>query len=191
MADAKPSGARAGLVSLWPEMELGPIPSPDVKLGYTTTVPPVLVKHIMTDKVVTFFPEQSVLLAADVMRIHKFRHLPVVDAERHLVGVVSDRDILASQVSTVREVADSTRSTIESRILIRDIMTTELWTVQPTTNASAAGRMLIDHRFSCLPVTEDDTTLVGILTVRDFLRFAINAIAMHDEPDSEVTGSTT
>jgi CBS domain-containing protein len=70
--------------------------------------------------------------------------------------------------------------------LIRDIMTTELWRVGPETAASAAGRMLLDHRFSCLPVTEDDLTLVGIVTVRDFLRFAVNALAMHDD-DREPT----
>ncbi len=145
----------------------------------------------MTEKVVTFFPEQSVVLADEVMRLHKFRHLPVVDAEQHLLGVVSDRDILASQVSSVRNVADSTRSTLESKIAIRDIMTADVWSVRPTTNASAAGRMLLDHRFSCLPVTNEDTTLVGILTVRDFLRFAVNAIAMHDDPDAENPGTTT
>jgi len=39
----------------------------------------VLVKHIMTSTVVTFFPEQSLTLAEEVMRLHGFRHLPVVD----------------------------------------------------------------------------------------------------------------
>ena len=48
--------------------------------------------------------------------------------------------------------------------------------------------MLLDHRYSCLPVIDPERTLVGILTVRDFLRFAVQAIAMHDEdPPDEPT----
>ena len=45
-------------------------------------MPPVLVKHLMTEKVVTFFAEQTLPLAEDVMRIHRFRHLPVIDNPR-------------------------------------------------------------------------------------------------------------
>lgn len=140
----------------------------------------VLVKHIMTSTMVTFFPEQSLALADEVMRIHGFRHLPVVDADQRLVGMVSDRDILAAKVSTVRNVADSTRELLESTIMIRDIMTVELWSVRPDSRASAAGTMLIDHRFSCLPVIDEDGKLVGLVTEGDFLRCAIRMLAMHD-----------
>ncbi len=151
-------------------------------------MPPVLVKHLMTSKVVTFFPEQTLVLADQVMRLHKFRHLPVVDAKQTLLGIVTDRDILAAKVSSVRDIADTTRATLESTILIRDIMSTELWNVRPDTSASAAGRMLLDHRYSCLPVTEEDLTLVGILTIRDYLRFAVTAIAMHDDDPATQPG---
>ncbi len=140
----------------------------------------VLVKHIMTTTVVTFFPEQSLALADEVMRIHGFRHLPVVDADRRLLGMVTDRDILSAKVSSVREVADTTRELIESSILIRDIMSEGLWSVRPDSRASAAGTMLIDHRFSSLPVLDDEGKLVGLVTEGDFLRCAIRMLAMHD-----------
>src|SRR5262245_44855266 len=62
---------------------------------------PVLVRNIMSKDVVTFFAEQTLPLAEDVMRIHKFRHLPVVDNERRLVGLVSRSDILRAQISVL------------------------------------------------------------------------------------------
>ncbi len=111
----------------------------------------VLVKHIMTSKVVTFFPEQSLTLAEEVMRLHGFRHLPVVDAAQRLVGMVTNRDVLLAKVSSVRDMADATRELIESKVLVRDIMSVELWSVRPDSRASAAGTMLIDHRSVVFP----------------------------------------
>ena len=59
-------------------------------------------------------------------------------------------------------------------------MTTEVWTVGPDTLASVAGHTLLDHVFGCLPVVDAERRLVGIVTERDYLRFAIKAIELHD-----------
>jgi acetoin utilization protein AcuB len=128
---------------------------------------PVLVKHIMSTPVVTFFPEQTVPLAEEVMRLHEFRHLPVIDSGRRLIGLISQRDVLRAQDSTLR---------------IGELMTRDLWTVHPDTLASHAGRLLIDHAFSSLPVINDHGVLCGIVTERDFVRAAIHAFELHDDP---------
>lgn len=60
---------------------------------------PVLVKHIMTAPVVALFEEQSLPLADDIMHFKHLRHLPVVDDDNQLVGLVSHRDILRAQIS--------------------------------------------------------------------------------------------
>ena len=59
-------------------------------------------------------------------------------------------------------------------------MTIDVWRVHPDTRASIAGQTLLDHRFGCLPVVDDTGVLVGIITERDFLRFAIRTLAMTD-----------
>ncbi len=140
----------------------------------------VLVQHIMTTEVVTFFAEQTLSLAEDVMRIHKFRHLPVIDAARRLVGLVTQRDLLRGQISVLTGLTESERRARQDEITIRALMTRDVWTVTPDAMASHAGQTLIDHKFSCLPVVDDDRRLCGIITERDFLRFAIKALAMHD-----------
>ncbi|MEO6773648.1 MAG: CBS domain-containing protein [Kofleriaceae bacterium] len=43
-----------------------------------------------------------------------------------------------------------------------------------------AGQMMRDHRFGCLPVIDAEHRLLAIVTEREFLDFAIKAIAMHD-----------
>jgi CBS domain-containing protein len=128
-------------------------------------VRPVLVKDLMSAPVITLFAEQTLPLADDIMRFKHIRHLPVIDDDRRLVGLVSNRDILAAGGEPVR---------------VAGIMTRDVWTVGPDVLASIAGETLLDHRYGCLPVVDASGVLVGIITERDFLRFAIKAIGVHD-----------
>ena len=141
---------------------------------------PVLVSHIMTTNVVTFFREQTLPLAEDVMRIHRFRHLPVIDNDRRLVGLVTQRDLLRAQIGALTGLSDTERRARQANVHISELMTRDVWTVTPRTLASRAGQTLLDHKFSCLPVIDDDRVLCGIITERDFLRFAIKALDITD-----------
>jgi CBS domain-containing membrane protein len=140
----------------------------------------VLVSHIMTTKVVTFFEEQTLPVAEDVMQIHRFRHLPVIDPEGRLVGLVTQRDLLRAQISALTGLTESERRARQEEVRIGKLMTREVWTVTPDTLASHAGQTLLDHKYSCLPVVDADRVLCGIVTERDFLKFAIKALAIHD-----------
>ncbi|CAN5588078.1 CBS domain-containing protein [soil metagenome] len=141
---------------------------------------PVLVRHIMSSPVVTFFEEQNLPLAEDVMRLKHLRHLPVIDDNRRLVGLVTHRDLLRAQISTMTGLTDAQRRAREEEVLVRQIMTRDVWTVTPDTLASVAGATLVDHAYGCVPVVDDDHRLVGILTEHDYLRFAIKAIGIND-----------
>lgn len=143
-------------------------------------MPPVLVKHIMSTDVVTFFAEQTLPLAEDVMRIHRFHHLPVIDSNRQLVGLISHRDLLRGQISTLTGLTEDERRARQAEVKIGQLMTTEVWTVTPDALASHAGQTLLDHAFGCLPVIDKDRVLCGIVTERDYLRFAIKALEIHD-----------
>ncbi|MBL9014834.1 MAG: CBS domain-containing protein [Myxococcales bacterium] len=141
---------------------------------------PVLVRDIMTSQVVTFFAEQSLPLVEDVMRIHQFRHLPVIDNDRRLLGLITERDLLRGQISVLTGLSEDARRARQEDIKISQLMTRDVWTVTPDTLASHAGQTLLDHRFSCLPVVDQDQVLCGILTERDFLKFAIKALRVND-----------
>jgi CBS domain-containing membrane protein len=125
----------------------------------------ILVKHIMSSPVVSFFAEQTLPLAEDVMRLKHLRHLPVTDERGLLVGIVSHRDLLRAGAADVR---------------IEQVMTRDVWTVHATTLATAAGQLLLDHRWGCLPVVDARGYLVGIVTERDFLELALRTLRPHD-----------
>ena len=137
----------------------------------------VRVRDLMTTTVVTLFAEQTLPLAEDIMRYKHLRHLPVVDDARRLVGLVSHRDILRAQISGLVGFTPEQRRARQDHVKISQIMTRDVWTTTPDTQADRAGTLLLDHSFGCLPVTEPDGTLVGIVTERDFLRYAIRRIA--------------
>jgi CBS domain-containing protein len=55
-------------------------------------------------------------------------------------------------------------------------MTRDVWTVRPDTEATIVGRTLLDHRFGCLPVVDADERLIGIVTERDFIKYALQEL---------------
>ncbi|MGE3460195.1 MAG: CBS domain-containing protein, partial [Kofleriaceae bacterium] len=105
---------------------------------------------------------------------------PVIDNERRLVGLVTQRDLLRGQISVLTGLTDTERRARQDEVRISELMTRDVWTVNPDTLASHAGQTLMDHNFSCLPVVDEHHVLCGILTERDFLRFAIKALEIHD-----------
>jgi acetoin utilization protein AcuB len=113
-------------------------------------------------------------------------HHAIVLERNRVFGVVSDRDIL-KVVSPFAGNAMMERSqdlnTLKKRI--HQIMSRELVTIGPDeTVATAAGKMLRE-RVSCLPVVDDTRSLLGIVTIRDFLAWAVGTSAVHEEPSGE------
>jgi CBS domain-containing membrane protein len=143
-------------------------------------MPPVLVKHLMSSPVVSLFAEQTLPLADDIMRFKHLRHLPVTTEDARVVGLVSHRDLLRAQISSLTGLTEDQRRARQEAVRIRDVMTRDVWTVQPDTLASVAGRTLLDHKYGCVPVVDANHVLIGIVTERDFLKFAIKALEMHD-----------
>jgi CBS domain-containing membrane protein len=141
---------------------------------------PVLVKHLMSSPVVSLFAEQTLPLADDIMRFKHIRHLPVIDDAGHLVGLVSHRDLLRAQISSLTGLDEGQRRARQEHVRVRELMTRDVWTVHAETLASVAGQTMAEHRYGCLPVIDQHQVLVGIITERDFLKFATKLIAMHD-----------
>jgi CBS domain-containing protein len=141
----------------------------------------VFVRDIMSSPVITLFAEQTMPLADDLMRFKKLRHLPVVDDDGCLVGLVTHHDVLSAQLSVLSGIDRADRVALQDGVRVRELMAREIWTVTPDTTAEHAGRLLLDHRFGCLPVLDADRRVIGIVTERDFLKFALKELA-HGPP---------
>ncbi len=143
-------------------------------------MPPVYVRSLMTAPVVALFAEQTLPLAASIMKFKHLRHLPVIDDAGRLVGLVSHRDILRAQVSSLTGPAELDRAFRPQHVHASQIMTRDVWTVTADTLASTAGTMMLEKAFGCVPVVDAAGVLVGIVTEHDYLRFAVKALALHD-----------
>jgi CBS domain-containing membrane protein len=133
----------------------------------------LLARDIMTSPVITFFAEQTLPLAEDVMHFKHLRHLPVIDDGGKLVGLVSHRDLLKAQISTLSGLTERQRRARQADVRVSQVMTRDVWTVGPDTDATTVGRTLLDHKFGCLPVVDANERLIGIITERDFIKYTM------------------
>lgn len=120
----------------------------------------------MTTALLTVAPNETIGRADLEMKLAGIRHFPVVDKRNHLVGVVSDRDVLRAFGD-----ADITR------VKVSDIMTMLVETVTEDAPAIDAVTLMLEHKIGCLPVTGEEGQLVGLVTETDFLRVAHRALA--------------
>ena len=103
--------------------------------------------------------DQSLAMAHQMMREHKIRHLPVLDAGV-LVGLVSERDLLF--VETLRDVDPST-------VKVEEAMTAEPYFVNVDTPVKDIALAMIEHKYGSAVVV-DHGNVVGIFTTIDALR---------------------
>jgi CBS domain-containing protein len=137
----------------------------------------IKVADFMTRELVTVKETDDLALAESILRLGGIRHLPVV-RERKLVGLVTQRDLLRSGASG--------RPTARA-VLARDIMTRTPTTVGPDSSLAHAAHVMLKHKYGCLPVCEEDGTLVGIITESDFVRFAADVVQDLDLVQEAVT----
>jgi len=132
------------------------------------------VRDLMTDTLFTLRPQDDLTVLYDLMDAKHIRHVPIVDRERELVGLVTQRDLSRSALGTQEDAPLSLQREMLRRRRIREIMATEVDTVEPDEDLRVAADMLIENKIGCLPVVEG-THLVGILTESDFVRLFVQS----------------
>lgn len=139
----------------------------------------MFVSRSMSRKVVTVVKETAVLEAQSLMQRKKIRHLPVVDGENRLLGIVTDRDIRSAlPYDLVKGTADSRQRDKYAHLKVGDIMSTDLLPVSPTHTLQDALLLLEKKKVGSLPVVDDDNRVVGVLSVRDLMRAFINVLGI-------------
>ena len=127
------------------------------------------VRDLMIDHVFTLRASDDLEALYDLMDAHHIRHVPVVDRDGDLVGLVTQRDLARSALGTQDLLPLSTQQDILRRRSVREIMATEVETVEPDEDLTTAAALLLENKIGCLPVVEGEH-LVGILTEADFVR---------------------
>ena len=135
----------------------------------------IKVRDIMTTEVVTVGADETLEEAEQIMRAGRIHHLPVMRGE-HMVGVVTQADVLRAQVSQFAEFSPTEELDMMSSIPVTMIMSDAVDSVDPDTSAMEAARILRRHKYGCLPVLDAHDKVVGIVTEGDFVSLAIRAL---------------
>lgn len=97
-------------------------------------------------------------------------HLPVVDTQGQLIGMLSASDLLKTLITKVPQLERADEETINKTLTVGEIMTPDPVSVHQSTAVREAAAMFSSQNFQSLPVVEDGK-LVGIITTRDLIKY--------------------
>jgi len=119
---------------------------------------------------VTISPDASFFEARNMIHEKGVRHLPVVDKNNRLVGIVTDRDIRKTAPSDATMLSIQELNYLLGKVKVSSFMTPKekLITITPDTLIEEAVQLMHDHKIGCLPVLEGGK-LYGIFTETDAL----------------------
>ena len=142
------------------------------------------VADIMTKSVYSLRETDTLLSARALMKLQRIRHIPIVTGDTMFIGLLTHRDLLSATVSQLAGGDPETQDEIVADIPIKEIMRTDLKTVESSATVKSAAELLLNHKYGCLPVVEKGR-LVGILTEADFLKLTISLMDALEEKSQD------
>ena len=130
------------------------------------------VQDVMTRQVICVGPEESVEVAARTLARHNIGALPVCTANGKICGVITDRDLVTRCLAAQQP----------AQTKVRDVMTRQVLSVQPDTDAKVAAYLMGHRQIRRLPVTENGK-VCGVVSLSD--------LAARPESAQEAAGALT
>jgi acetoin utilization protein AcuB len=143
-------------------------------------------KGFMREKInrnpITIGPESSFYEARALIHDKGIRHLPVVDKNGRLLGIVTDRDIREAAPSDATLLSVQELHYLLGKLKVSSIMTPKekLITITPDTLIEEAVQLMHDHKIGCLPVVEGEK-LYGLFTETDALAHLVDVFGVKEK----------
>jgi acetoin utilization protein AcuB len=143
----------------------------------------------MTEGVLAVETFDSIAIARQVMAKHRVNQLPVLDND-HLVGIVTDRDVRDAYPTSMMINRTEAIDEFAEKITVEEVMTHDIFVVQPETPLAKAVGLLRKHRIGSLPVVKS-RELVGIITRSDVLDFVLSGAGRRKRSASRKRSTTS
>ncbi|HEX2226906.1 MAG TPA: CBS domain-containing protein [Candidatus Binatia bacterium] len=132
----------------------------------------IRVAEWMTETVLAVETYDSIGVARELMAKHRVNQLPVLDHDV-VVGIVTDRDLRDAYPTSMAIAETKKIDEFAARYTVEEVMTHNVFTVEPETPLETAVSLLRRHRIGSLPVIKNKS-LVGIITRSDILDFILS-----------------
>ena len=134
----------------------------------------MIIGRVMTRNPIFIHPDMPINEVRTLMDKHKIGHLPVLDKNNALVGLMTRKDLVKAGPSPATSLDMYEISYLLSKVTTKDVMEKKVITVDENEVVEEAARVMADNGLGCLPVMRDKL-LVGIITDTDLFHFFVNA----------------
>lgn len=144
----------------------------------------ITIEEFMTSEPYILRETDSINDAWEIMIGKHIRHIPVTDEDNHVLGLVTQRDVLAATEPGAIYEAKTASHEVKSDLSLSDIMVRDVRVIRKEESLRQAALYLQSHKYGCLPVVSGDQ-LVGIITDSDFIDIAINLLEQAELTEEE------
>ncbi len=130
------------------------------------------VAELMTPDPLSVKRDATLKDAHDLMREKNIRHIPVIDSNGELIGMLTQKVMIAAVMSLLAKFGATALERKEKQQLVAELMLTDFATVTPEQSLQQVASFFVQNRHGCLPVVNANNKLLGILTSSDFVRLA-------------------
>lgn len=130
---------------------------------------------IMTEEVLVVHPSDTLEKVHEIFQHNNIHHIPVVNAERELVGIISksDYNLLCDHLTLFgREWNLENNQRFFGSLLVEEVMTKQVARLRPEDSIFLAAAFFRENLFHAIPIVDDADRLVGIVSTYDLLNYA-------------------
>ena len=130
---------------------------------------PLRVRDLMSCELHTLGRNDEIAVADELMKMERVRHLPVLDDDGKLAGIVSQRDMFRTALARLLGYGETGQDRLLRLLRVKEVMSDPVETIGPDATLAQAAEHMRDKGIGCLVVVEAGR-VAGILTEGDFVR---------------------
>lgn len=137
----------------------------------------ILLKEIMTQDPVTLNIDESLLKVAKIFQERDIRHLPIVNSQGVILGIISQRDL--NRITSPKRApnGDYLYDPEElTKYIVKQYIIQKVFSLSPDDTLENAVAIMAEKKLGCMPITDRDGKVVGIVTVTDLLRLFLETL---------------
>lgn len=133
------------------------------------------IADIMTPKnrLTTTHADATLASLREIFAKSRFQHVPVVDSSQRIIGIVSVKDYFKELSPVMDSATDPAISLFLRTRKVHQVMVSPVISIPESCSVKQAAALLLQHNISCLPVTNSEKHLLGLVSWKDILRAAL------------------